>query len=126
MHYSPGSRIILEVTDIYGTIVRFSKNNYDKHKDKHPELRNKQFCPGQIARALQKPTLVIQGYQEGTLCYYLVLFRIRDIIKYTKVVVQETDRNDKTNPHCVIKTAFKTDHVQECKYNYKPMYYNKK
>jgi len=114
----------LEVTDFFGSVVRFGKKNYDKHKDRHPELRQKQFCPGQIAMALEKPTLTIQGNQEGTLCYYLELFRFRDIIKYAKVVVQETDRLSTSDPHCVVKTAFKTDHIQELKYGLVPTYYN--
>ncbi len=126
MRYSPKSEVILEVTDMYGTVVKFWKNNYDKHKDKHPELRNKQFCPGQITMALQQPSFVIQGNHHSTLCYYLELFRFRGIIKYTKVVVQEAERNSSANPHCVIKTAFKTDHVQETNYGFVPMYYNSK
>jgi hypothetical protein len=124
MRYSPRSAIILEATDIFGAIVRFEKRNYDNHKDKHPELRQKQFCPGQITMALEKPNFVIQGNQEGTLCYYLELFRFRDIIKYAKVVVQETNRLRKKDPHCIIKTAFKTDHIKELKYGFKPTYFN--
>lgn len=124
MRYSPESEIILEAVDYFGTVVRFGKNNYDKHKDKHPELRQKQFCPGQIAMALEKPTFTITGNQEGTLCYYLVILKFRDIIKYAKVVVQETNRLSKTDPHCIIKTAFKTDHIQEFKYGFVPTYYN--
>jgi len=124
MKFSPNSGIVLEVTDIYGTVVRFEKKNYDKHKQYHPELRQKQFCPGQIAMALEKPTFVIKGNNPDTLCYYLELFRIRDIIKYAKVVVREADRLDKSDPHCIIKTAFKTDHVQELSYGFKPMHYN--
>lgn len=124
MKYSPKSEIILEVIDFYGSIIIFRKNNFDKHKDKHPELRNKQFCPGYIATALQKPSFVIQGNQDGALCYYLELFRFHDIIKYTKVIVHEVDRNNKANPHCVIKTAFKTDHIQEIRYGFTPTYYN--
>lgn len=126
MRYSPKSDIILEVTDMFGTIVKFEKSNYDKHKDKHPELRNKQFCPGQISMALEKPSFVIQGNQDCTLCYYLELFRFRDIIKYTKVIVREASRNHGTDPHCVIKTAFKTDHIQETRYGFVPTYYNSK
>lgn len=125
MKYAPTNEVILEVSDYFGTVVRFGKKNYDKHKDKHPELRQKQFCPGQIAMALEKPTFVIQGNQDETLCYYLELFRFRDIIKYAKVVVQETNRLKKIDPHCVIKTAFKTDHIQELKYDFVPTYYNK-
>src|SRR5262245_37518078 len=97
--YTPGRDVILEVTDYFGTIVKFGKNNYDKHKQKHPELRQKQFCPGQIAMALENPTFTIPGNQDGTLCYYLELFRYRDIIKYIKVIVRETDRLHRTNPH---------------------------
>lgn len=124
MKFSPESEIVLEISDLYGTIVRFEKKNYDKHKQYHPELRQKQFCPGQIAMALQKPTFVIKGNHPDTLCYYLELFRVRDIIKYAKVVVREADRLDKGNPHCIIKTAFKTDHVQELAYGFAPMHYN--
>ncbi len=125
MRYTPDGNIILEVTDYFGTIVRLEKKNYDKHKDKHPELRQKQFCPGQITMALEKPTLTIKGNQDNTICYYLELFRFRDIIKYIKVVVRETNRLDEIDPHCIIKTAFKVDHVQELKYNLVPTYYNK-
>jgi len=124
MNYSPESEVILEVTDQFGTIVRFGKKNYDKHKDKHPELRQKQFCPGQIAMALESPTFVIEGNQAETLCYYLEILNFRGIIKYAKVVVQETDRLSKIDPHCIIKTAFKTDHIQETKYGSLPTYYN--
>ncbi len=116
---------VLEVTDYFGTIVKFKQKNYDKHKDKHPELRNKQFFPKQITMALQRPTLTIDGNQEGTLCYYLELFRVRDIIKFTKVVVRETNRRNNSDPHCVVMTAFKTDHIQELKYGFTPTYYTK-
>ena len=109
---------------MFGAIVRFGGKNYDKHKDKHPELRQKQFCPGQITMALEQPTFVIQGNQPETLCYYLEIFKIRDIVKYAKVVVQETNRLDESDPHCTIKTAFKTDHIQELKYGFTPTYYN--
>lgn len=114
---------VVETPDCFGTIVKFMKKNYDKHKDKHPELRTKKFCPQQITMALQKPSFTIPGNQDDTLCYYLELFRIRDIIKYVKVVVRETTRHQKGNPHCVIMTAFKTDHVQELKYGLKPTRY---
>jgi hypothetical protein len=120
----PDAEFVLEVEDMFGSIVRFYKINYDNHKDKHPELRQKQFCPGQIKMALQNPHFTIQGNQDGTLCYYFELFRIRDIIKLVKVVVRETDRLSKNDPHCVIMTAFKTDHVQELKYGIVPTYYN--
>lgn len=124
MKYSPDSEVILEVTDYFGTLVRFSKRNYDRHKEKHPELRQKQFCPGQIAMAIENPTLTIQGNQPGTIRHYLELFRAHGIIKYTKVVVDESLRLSPTNPYCVIKTAFKTDHVQELKYGFSPTYYS--
>ena len=120
-----GSEIILETTDMFGTVVKFYKTNYDKHKDKHAELRQKQFCPGQIKMALQKPHFTIPGNQEDTLCYYIELFKIRDIIKLVKVVVRETNRLSKSEPHCVIMTAFKTDHIQELKYGLVPTYYNR-
>ena len=121
MRYDPEGEVLLEVEDCFGSIVKMHKKNYDKHKDRHPELRQKQFCPGQIVEALERPTLVIQSKQEGALCYYLELLRIRDIVKYAKVVVDETRRKDKI---CFVKTAFKTDHVQELKYGYDPMRFN--
>ena len=119
------TEVILETTDMFGSVVRFHKSNYDKHKDKHSELRQKQFCPGQIKMALQHPHFTIPGNQDGTLCYYLELFRVRDIIKLVKVVVRETNRLSKSDPHCVIMTAFKTDHVQELKYGFVPTNYNR-
>lgn len=119
----PQNEVVLETTDMFGTIVRFHKTNYDKHKDKHAELRQRQFCPGQIKMALQHPTLTIAGNQEGTVCYYLVILRVRDIIKYVKVVVREVERLSESDPHCIIMTAFKTDHVQELKYGLVPTYY---
>jgi len=122
----PGEEIILETTDMFGSVVRFYKNNYDKHKDKHPELRQKQFCPGQIKMALHNPSCTIDGNQKGTVCYYLELFKIRGIIKLVKVVVRESDRHSKDDPHCIIMTAFKTDHIQETKYGLVPTYYNRK
>lgn len=118
-------KIVLEETDMFGTIVRFHEKNYDKHKSKHPELRTKKFHPQEITMALKSPSFIIEGNQQDTICYYLELFRIRDIIKFAKVVVRETDRHSPTDPHCIIKTAFKTDHVQELKYGYVPTYYNK-
>lgn len=120
----PQTNVILETTDMFGTLVRFHQTNYDKHKDKHPELRQKQFCPGQIKIALEKPHFTIQGNKDGIICHYLEIFRVRDIIKLVKVVVLETNRFSEKDPHCVIMTAFKTDHVQELKYGFVPTYYN--
>ncbi|MCL2174243.1 hypothetical protein FWH58_03075 [Candidatus Saccharibacteria bacterium] len=124
MVHQPKDSVILETTDLYDSIVRFNKNNYNKHEGKHPELRQKQFCPGQIIMALKTPSFVIKGRNPDTLCYYFELFRVRDVIKLVKVVVLETNRHSPNDPHCVIKTAFKTDHVQELKYGYEPMCYN--
>jgi len=73
---------VLEVTDYFGTIVKFKQKNYDKHKDKHPELRNKQFFPKQITMALQRPTLTIDGNQEGTLCYRTYILDTTTSVSY--------------------------------------------
>ncbi len=118
-----GDEIILECTDICGSIVRFHKKNYDKHKKKHRVLEQQHFCPGQIMKALKQPTLTIKGNLDGTVCYYLEEFSIGGIIRYTKVVVLEKFRNARVNPHCVIMTAFQIDHIQETKYGYAPKYY---
>jgi len=111
---------VLKCTDIFGTTVEFTKNNYDKHRLKHRELENPSFCPARIEKALKTPTLTIKSQIPHALCYYYEEYRNNDIMMYTKVIVDERHRYRKRNPICHIKTAFRIDHIQELKYNYKP------
>lgn len=116
--------IVFETLDMFGSTVRFHKRNHQNHLNKHPELRQVQFYPGQVRQALQHPTLTIEGNLPHTLCYYFEILNFRSIVKYAKVVVYEENRNSSTDPHCVIMTAFKIDHIQETKYGLTPTYYN--
>lgn len=114
---------ILQCTDIFGSQVVFEKNNFEKHKAKHRELEDSSFCPRRILKALQKPTLTIKSKIDGYLCYYYQEYSNNGIMMYTKVVVDERFRLRKKLPVCFVKTAFRIDHVQELKYDFKPNYH---
>lgn len=114
---------ILKCTDIFGSQVIFEKENYERHKTKHRELEDSSFCPKRILKALQKPTLTIKSKIDGNLCYYYQEYSNNGIMMYTKVVVDERFRLRKKLPVCFVKTAFRIDHVQELKYDFKPNYH---
>lgn len=118
-------KYILKCKDLFGSEVVFEKQNYEKHEKKHAELRDSSFCPERIVKALQKPTFTIKSKNPDSLCYYYEEYSHNGIMKYTKVVVYEKHRDRKNSPQCVVKTAFRIDHIQETKYGFEPNYHKK-
>jgi len=114
---------ILTVTDIFNSPVVFTKSNFNKHRKKHRELENQNFCPTRIEKTLQQPPLTVKSTIEHALCYYYEEYSSNGIMMYTKVIVDEKHRNRAKNPICYIKTAFRIDHIQELKYGYIPTYH---
>ena len=116
---------ILKCMDKFGSLVVFEHSNYERHKNKHRELENPNFCPKRIESALKEPTLTIQSKIGHTLCYYYQEYSNNGIMMYTKVIVNEKFRFRKKLPMCFVKTAFRIDHIQEIKYGFKPNYHNR-
>lgn len=114
---------ILICRDIFGSKIIFTKKNFEKHRFKHRELENPKFCPKRIAKTLITPTLTIKSKLPHALCYYYEEYSNNDIMMYTKVIVDESNRHDKNYPRCYVKTAFRIDHIQELKYKFKPTYH---
>ena len=108
--------IVLRCNDDEDRIIIFEASNFNKHKRRHPELEQESFFPGRIKNALRKPDKKMNGFKNNTKCYYVEEYSVNGIIKYTKVVVHDLPRkiNDET-VYC-IKTAHKTDHIQELRY----------
>jgi hypothetical protein len=111
--------IKMQCKDFEGRDVVFAQDNFIRHTRKHPELEQTSFFPKHVMHALQNPTHVVGGYHNNTRCYYFTIFKKGDIILYAKVVVATNITViDGKEVYC-IKTAHKTDHIQETKYGYK-------
>ena len=108
--------IVLRCSDDENRIIIFEASNYNKHKRRHPELEQDSFFPDRVKNALRKPDKKMSGYKNNTRCYYVEEYAINGIIKYTKVVVHDSPRKINGEIVYCIKTAHKTDHIQELKY----------
>jgi len=120
-----GRRYVLETTDLNGMVVRFTKIAFDKHKDKHPDLKDPTFMPARIVRALQTPHLIMPNYSDKySVCYYYQEFG-GPFCRFTKVVVDISNHDMRTGSDVYyIKTAFRPDNIKEHKYKLKPIYHD--
>ena len=121
---STSGKYVLSCKDCFGSLLVFERQNFEKHRSKHPELNHPKFCPDRLIKALQEPTFTIKGLVPHTLCYYYEEFAINGILKYTKVIVHEEFRNRKKSPVCYVKTAFRIDNVKEDNYNFTRNYHH--
>jgi hypothetical protein len=114
--------VALRCADYQKHVVVFRQDSFDTHKLKHPELEQPGFFPEPVKKALRKPTFCIAGHKNNATCYYLELFAKNGIMRYVKVVVSNRPENINSEQVYRIKTAFKTDHIQEKKYGYALQY----
>jgi hypothetical protein len=102
---------VLDFKDQNGKRYVFSRENFDKHKDKHPELSTKDFLQNCIKKTICESELIYPAYREkNRFCFYYYEYQIGDRKWYTKVVVE------KTRWLSIIITAFRLDKVHEKKY----------
>lgn len=99
----------------------FTKNNFDNHKSKHPELEVENFFD-RIKKAIIQPEFIYKSYNHLTsrnhynrYCYYYLEATIAGQTRYTKVVVEKVG-----NVYKII-TAFRPTNVKEIKYS-KPLW----
>ncbi len=101
----------MDFTDQDGKRYVFSKENFDKHKNKHPELLIKDFLQSRIKKTVCEPEFIYPAYKEkNRFCYYYYEYEIGNRKWYTKVVVE------KTRWMYIIITAWRLDKVHEKKY----------
>src|SRR6266702_3275722 len=68
---SKKDELILDFTDQDGKRYVFSKENFDKHKNKHPELLIKDFLQSRIKKTVCEPEFIYPAYKEkNRFCYY--------------------------------------------------------
>lgn len=118
----------LSCTDKFGHPVVMTKACFDRHKDKRPELRDPEFFPPRVLKALQEPTFTIKGYVhnkhvQNVLCYYYEEYTAGGLTRYTKVIVDISHRNKQKTGVSYICSVWRPDKIQELRYNYKPRYH---
>ena len=72
--------------------VHWTKDVWEYHLNKHPEIKSRENASKMIREALGKPSLVMEGRREGdgeeiTRCYYKEHKRNETNVYFTKVVV---------------------------------------
>lgn len=107
---------ILDFKDGDGKRFVFSKDNFEKHKNHHVELRDDNFVNNVIKKAVCEPTFIYPAFkQKKRFCFYLYEYSLGTFKWYAKVIV------DKRKWLYIIVTAFRLDKVKEECYFSKPL-----
>jgi hypothetical protein len=108
--------LVLMFTDKNGNVFKFTKKDYDDHKDKHFDLKKPEFF-SKIKDAICSPTAIYPSYDtrinkshKNRYCFYLLESQNGQFKRYTKVVVK------KHKTYYRIITAYRPNNIKETKY----------
>ncbi|MCA9371512.1 DUF4258 domain-containing protein [Candidatus Woesebacteria bacterium] len=109
-------KYILDFKDEEGKRYTWLRKNYNRKRNKHPELEDENIAVKRIKETILNYDYIYRSYQQKyRFCYYKKEYELAGRPRYTKVVVQ------KNKGEYIIITAFMPDTIHEKKYNYQPL-----